>query len=100
MKQSFFPNTNSTLSFYYGHKTEFVGIGQLRNYNSHLIDTGECLAAIPGKFSLSFSLAVNVCRHYGIKPVSNLNNLTSYEKVENLVPFPEHYNKALELAGM
>jgi len=96
MKRSFFPNTNSTLSFYYGHKTEIVGIGQLRNYNSHIIDTGECLAAIPGKFSLSFSLAVNVCHHYGIKPISNLNNLTSYEKVENLVPFPEHYNKVLE----
>jgi hypothetical protein len=100
MKNAFFPNNNSNLSFYYGHKTEIVGKGQLRNYQSHIIDTGLYLATIPGKFSLSFSLAVNVCHHYGIKPVSNLNNLISYEKVENLVSFPEHYNKALELAAM
>jgi hypothetical protein len=100
MIKSFFPNSNSNLGFYYGHKTEIVGTGQLRNYQSHIIDSGIYLAAIPGKFSLSFSLAVNVCRHYGIKPVSSLNNLMEHEKIENLVSFPEHYNKALELAGM
>lgn len=100
MKNSFFPNIDSNLSFYYGHKTEIIGKGQLRNYQSHIIDTGIYLAAIPGKFSLSFSLAVDVCRHYGIRPISNLRNFTSYEKVENLVSYPEHYKKALELAGI
>jgi hypothetical protein len=100
MINSHFPNAHRNLNFYYGHKTEIVGAGQLRNYQSHIIDTGICLAAIPGKFSLSFSLAVNVCRHYGVKLVSGLNNLIAYEKIENLVSFPEHYNKAVELAGM
>jgi len=100
MINSFFPNANCHPGFYYGHKTEIVGAGQLRNYQSHIIDSGTYLAAIPGKFSLSFSLAVNVCRHYDLEPVSSLNNFMEYEKIENLVAWPEHYMKALELAGM
>ena len=45
---------------------------QPRNYGYHIIDTDDCVVALPGKMSLAFSLAVNVCRHFGIDPAVSL----------------------------
>ena len=59
-------------SIYFGYKTELVGAKQLRNYQYHILETEDCLVALPGKMTLAFSLAVNVCRHFGIDPCSNV----------------------------
>jgi hypothetical protein len=59
-------------SIYFGYKTELVGAKQLRNYQYHILETKEGVVALPGKMTLAFSLAVNVCRHFGIDPCSNI----------------------------
>ncbi len=46
---------------YVGYKTELVSSGAKRNYQYHISEISEnTYVAIPGKFSLAFSLAVNV----------------------------------------
>ena len=95
--RSIFPGSKSAISVYYGHKTEVVGKSQLRNYQSHIINTGSCLVAIPGKFSLSFSLALSVCEYYGIKPVSTVQKLASLGEVEQFVVSPKHHMHATYL---
>jgi hypothetical protein len=94
---SIFPHSQSALSIYYGHKTEIVAQSQLRNYQSHLIETEPCLVAIPGKFSLSFTLAINVCKYYRIKPALHIEKLASFNEAEKYVSFPEHYKQSIEL---
>lgn len=58
------------VEIYYGTKTEVTTKSQLRNYQYHIIKEGNQVSIFPGKFTLSFSLAVNLCRRLGIDPVS------------------------------
>ena len=65
-------------SLYFGVKTELAGNGGLRNYQYHIVETDDCVVALPGKMSLAFSLAINVCRHFGIDPVVNVGPLADH----------------------
>ena len=60
---------------YFGYKTEVCSKKARRNYQYYIIDTENCVVALPGKMSLAFSLAVNVCRHFGVDPVSRVADL-------------------------
>jgi len=87
-----FPDAGeSQWSVYFGPKTELVNSSQLRNYQYHIIDTEDCTVALPGKFTLAFSLAVNICRHFGVEPLKNTPKMcadTPY--LESIVAWPRH----------
>ncbi len=78
---------------YFGIKTEIVNDGHLRNYQYHIIDEGEAVVALPGKMSLSFSLAVNVCRHFGVDPVTEAPSLEERGASEAIAK-TEHYRRS------
>jgi hypothetical protein len=63
---------------YWGYKTEMCKTGQLRNYQYHILETTnpDVIEVLPGKFTLAFSLAVNVCKYLGIAPVTGNPALT------------------------
>ena len=67
-------NANNT-SVYFGYKTELPGKSQLRNYQYRLIESDDCILALPGKLSFAFSLAVNFCKYYGIDPPVRIPSL-------------------------
>lgn len=62
----------SRISLYFGFKTELASAAQAWNYQHHIIEAGDYVLALPGKMSLAFTLAVNVCRHVGVDPVLEL----------------------------
>ncbi|MFO1035242.1 MAG: FAD-dependent oxidoreductase [Geminicoccaceae bacterium] len=76
-------------ALYLGDKTELVGQRQLRNYQYQIVDEGERVVLLPGKFSLCFSLAVNVCRHFGIDPAAELRHFAPVA-ASDLVARPMH----------
>jgi hypothetical protein len=82
---------------FFGYKTEVSSSSFIRNYLYHIIDRGHYTLALPGKFSLCFSLAVNVCRHFGIEPVEQ-SPLAEPEAVQSLIEDPLHYRMAKRLA--
>lgn len=82
---------------FFGYKTEVSSSSFIRNYLYHILDRGEYTLALPGKFSLCFSLAVNVCRHFGIEPVEQ-SRLVEPEAVRSLIEEPLHYQMAKRLA--
>lgn len=65
----------SNASLYFGYKAELPDKGQFRNYQYHLVENDNCILALPGKFSLAFSLALSYCRHYGIDPPVKIPSL-------------------------
>ena len=69
----------------------------MRNYLYHIIDRDTHTLALPGKFSLCFSLAVNVCRHFGFEPVDR-TRVGKSEEVRGLIEDPLHYRMAKQLA--
>jgi hypothetical protein len=81
-------------SVYYGYKTELVGEKQLRNYQYHIIETDHCVVALPGKMTLAFSLAANVCRHFGIDPCCNVPTFEP-DAGADLVSHAMHYETFL-----
>jgi len=84
-------------SVYFGPKTELVGNSQLRNYQYHIIDAGNCTVVLPGKFSLAFSLAVNTCRHFGVEPLRNtLKSCADPRHLDSVIAWPRHYVEAKE----
>lgn len=83
---------------YYGIKTEVVNSGQFRNYQYHIIDRDKCTVALPGKFSLAFSLAVNVCKYFGIEPLRDHIKLAPAETVTGLISRQKHYEYVMEMA--
>lgn len=94
-----FPDLDDRKSaIFYGYKTELTRSPSIRNYLYHIQDNQNYTLALPGKFSLCFSLAANVCRHFGIEPVS-LTGLTSDISVEHLVAYPRHHQIASDLAA-
>jgi glycine/D-amino acid oxidase-like deaminating enzyme len=83
-------------ALYFGYKTE-VQSGKLsRNYQYHIVDGRDCVVALPGKMSLAFSLAVNVCRHFGIDPVTDCGHLGDAD-VAPLIDLPDHLKQFLRL---
>ena len=84
------PIAEDDTSLYFGVKTELADAGQLRNYQYQIIDTDGVVVALPGKMSLSFSLAVNVCRHFGIDPVTE-TEMAGDHGARHMVASTEHY---------
>ncbi len=82
---------------YFGIKTEIVNNGHLRNYQYHIIDGGEAVVALPGKMSLAFSLAVNVCRHFGIDPVTDAPSLDG-QGPSAAIAKTEHYRRSAAMS--
>lgn len=81
---------------FFGYKTEIVSSSFMRNYLYHIVDQGAYTIALPGKFTLCFSLAVNVCRHFGIEPVERVK--LKNEEVRHYIEDPTHYRLAKQLA--
>jgi hypothetical protein len=52
---------------------------------------------LPGKFSLCFSLAANVCRHFGIEPVER-SAAASQQDISHLVQEPRHHHLAKQIS--
>ena len=90
-----FEDTRAELFF--GSKTELTGSRSMRNYLYRIIDRGDYTLALPGKFSLCFSLAANVCRHFGIEPVERLR--FSPKDVSHLIARPLHLKLASRING-
>ncbi len=87
------------LDVFFGYKTEVTQSSSIRNYLYHIIDRNTHTLALPGKFSLCFSLAANVCRHFGIEPIKRVRFTNLTDKVsENLIEIPLHYRMAKQLA--
>jgi hypothetical protein len=82
---------------FFGYKTEVSSSSFIRNYLYHIIDRGHYTLALPGKFSLCFSLAVNVCRHFGIEPVEAVR-LEEHQPAEAMIEEPTHASMAKRLA--
>ena len=89
--------TAHNAELYFGIKTEIVNEGHLRNYQYHIIDKGEAVVALPGKMSLAFSLAVNVCRHFGIDPVTEAPSFEDMNASE-VIAKTEHYLRAVTMS--
>jgi hypothetical protein len=83
-------------ALYFGYKSELVGEKQLRNYQYHIIETDHGTVTLPGKMTLAFSLAVNVCKYFGIDPSSALPPLQP-QCSPDLVGSAVHYEKFLSL---
>ncbi len=84
-------------ALYFGYKTEVTSSSSIRNYLYHILDRDGYTLALPGKFSLCFSLAVNVCRHFGIEPVERVR-LAPSESVLGLIEEPRHLRIARGIA--
>ncbi len=82
---------------FFGYKTEVSSSSFIRNYLYHIIDRGHYTLALPGKFSLCFSLAANVCRHFGIEPVKAVR-LADDPSLAALIHEPMHSRMAKRLA--
>jgi len=87
-------NSNNT-DLYFGYKTEFPRLSQLRNYQYHLLENNNCILVLPGKFSFAFSLAVNFCKHFGIDPPIKIPKLN--EKQPYPISQPLHSSIAANL---
>ena len=82
---------------YFGSKTEVTSSSFLRNYLYQIVDRGTYTLALPGKFSLCFSLAANVCRHFGIEPVERIAAV-SQQDISHLVQEPRHHHLAKQIS--
>ena len=87
------------LDVFFGYKTEVTRSSSIRNYLYHIIDRDTHTLALPGKFSLCFSLAANVCRHFGIEPIKRVRfSVRADPNAEELIATPLHYRMARRLA--
>ncbi len=87
------------LDVFFGYKTEVTRSSSIRNYLYHIIDRDTHTLALPGKFSLCFSLAANVCRHFGIEPIKRVRfSVRADPDSEKLIATPLHYRLARRLA--
>jgi FAD dependent oxidoreductase len=60
-------------ALYFGDKTELIEGSRLRNYQYQILEGRRAVVVLPGKMSLAFSLAVNLCRHFGIDPATHVD---------------------------
>lgn len=86
----------TSAALYFGYKTDVLNGRSRRDYQYHIINGKNCVVAVPGKMSLAFSLAVNVCRHYGIDSVAELRALAD-QGASAAVSQPEHYKRFASL---
>lgn len=84
-------------SLYFGHKVEMTKGYRTRNYQYHIVDDENCVVALPGKMSLAFSLAINLCRHFGIDPVAELSSFEDHG-AQACISYPEHFRRFSELS--
>jgi hypothetical protein len=83
-------------TIYESYKVEAVGKGEARNYQYHVAPlASNILAAVPGKFSLGFSLALNVYRRLIGEEVPPPPN-TKPRDVSRLLRPPLHRRLVLE----
>ncbi len=90
----------SQTSLYFGFKTELVEGQQARNYQYQIVETDNGVLALPGKLSLAFSLAVNLCRHFGVDPVLELQEAEeNRQKLASdiLIRDTEHFERFMAL---
>lgn len=93
-----FPNLeHAKVAVFYGYRTELTQSSSIRNPLYHIKDYEHYTLALPGKFSLCFSLAANICRHFGIEPVSR-TRMPQDIVVEQLIGLPRHVQIAKQLA--
>jgi len=85
-------------SLYFGYKTELTDLTQLRNYQYHIIETDNYTIAVPGKMTLAFSLAVNVCKHFGVDPCVQFSSAIRPDPSIDICR-PTHYQKFLGIAN-
>ncbi len=85
-------------SIYFGSKTEMQLSSGPRNYLYRILDHDGYTLALPGKFSLCFSLAVNVCRHFGVEPVQRIRMASG--EIDSLMATPQHLRLARQLSGL
>src|SRR5215469_10121346 len=85
----------SRTGLFFGSKTETGGSRSMRNYLYRIIDRGAYTLALPGKFSLCFSLATNLCRHFGIEPVERIRMGAS--DVTGFIEPPKHLHLATQI---
>ena len=83
---------------FFGSKTEMEPSTGPRNYLYRILDHNGYTLALPGKFSLCFSLAVNVCRHFGVEPVQRIRMASG--EMDSLVAAPQHLQLARQLSGL
>jgi hypothetical protein len=77
------------VALYFGTKTEALNGRQPRNYQYQIVEGRDAVAVLPGKMSLAFSLAVNLCRHFGIDPATRLPLVRQQDASARIAP-PEH----------
>lgn len=98
-KKTFGDFGDHKLDVFFGYKTEVTRSSSIRNYLYHIIDRDTHTLALPGKFSLCFSLAANVCRHFGIEPIKRVQLTARADTdAEKLIATPLHYRMARQLA--
>jgi glycine/D-amino acid oxidase-like deaminating enzyme len=83
-------------ALYFGYKTEVTSSSFIRNYLYHILDRDGYTLVLPGKYSLCFSLAVNVCRHFGIEPVEGVRS--DKTDATAFIEEPRHLQIAKQLA--
>jgi len=81
------------VALYFGTKTEALNGRQPRNYQYQIVEGRDAVAVLPGKMSLAFSLAVNVCRHFGIDPATRLPEVRQQDASARIAP-PAHLAQA------
>jgi hypothetical protein len=86
------------VALYFGTKTEALNGRQRRNYQYQIVEGRDAVAVLPGKMSLAFSLAVNVCRHFGIDPATRLPDVRHQDASARIAP-PEHLVQAEALVA-
>jgi hypothetical protein len=86
------------VALYFGTKTEALNGRQRRNYQYQIVEGRDAVAVLPGKMSLAFSLAVNVCRHFGIDPATRLPEVRQQDASARIAP-PEHLAHAEALGA-
>ena len=95
---SFFKNVNK-IKFkyiYFGKKVELINRSN-RNYKYQILNLSKRkIAVLPGKFSMAFSLAVEVYKYFnnGKEPIIQKKNITN--KDYKIVSNNTHYNKVKE----
>jgi glycine/D-amino acid oxidase-like deaminating enzyme len=86
------------VALYFGTKTEVLNDRRPRNYQYQIVEGKTAVAVLPGKMSLAFSLAVNLCRHYGIDPAIGLPQVKQQDASARITP-PEHLVRAEALGA-
>ena len=99
MAKSIFPRLGEAkvLETYLGYKAEIVGRGAERNYQYFIREIGQnVFVAVPGKFSLAFSLAVNTFKRLaGKEPIKELL-LKSHDAAQRYVGLTRHADAVIK----